>query len=237
MSRPSVRLLPGLAALATLSIPFVGSAPAPAQVQVVCQGTWLEARGSAERKRPTRALAVSLALEAEASEADGALAELQQRLADVRAALQRLGVRDLEVSSPSTWQRGAAPRRPAAFVAQLSVQGVLDPERLQPLVREVGALPGVRLSPVRPQADRTSDPQVRRELLRAAYQDALRQGRELAEVMGLSSLRPLQVSVEGGPQPLPMRAMAADAAPPPFDPRELPPPIDRLSLQVQFCAQ
>jgi uncharacterized protein YggE len=122
-------------------------------------------------------------------------------------------------------------------VAQLTVQGVLDPERLQPLVREVGALPGVRLSPVRPQADTAEDPQVRRELLRAAYQDALRQGRELVEVMGLSSLRPLQVSVEGGPQPLAMRAMAVDAAPPPFDPRELPAPTDRLSLQVQFCAQ
>jgi uncharacterized protein YggE len=217
-------------------MPLASAPPAAAQVQVVCQGTWLEARGSAERKRPTRQLAFSLMLEAEAADTDPALEELQRRLAAVRTALQGLGVRDLEVTSPSTWRRGEDPRRPAATIAQLSVQGALAPERLQPLVRQVGALPGVRLSPVRTEADPATNPQVRKDLLRAAYQDALRQARELAEVMGLGTPRPLQVSVEGGPQPMPMRAMAADAAPPPFDPRELPQPIDRLSLQVQFCA-
>jgi hypothetical protein len=33
-----------------------------------------------------------------------------------------------------------------------------------------------------------------------------------------------------------MRAAMAEAAPPPFDPAELPKPIDRLALLVQFCA-
>jgi hypothetical protein len=34
---------------------------------------------------------------------------------------------------------------------------------------------------------------------------------------------------------MPMRAMAADAAP--FDPAELPQPTNRLALQVRFCAR
>ncbi|MFM7648595.1 MAG: hypothetical protein ACKO50_11120 [Cyanobium sp.] len=36
-------------------------------------------------------------------------------------------------------------------------------------------------------------------------------------------------------RPMPMRAMAAEAAP--FDPAELPQPTDRLALQVRFCAR
>ena len=33
-----------------------------------------------------------------------------------------------------------------------------------------------------------------------------------------------------------LRAMVADGAPP-FDPAELPPPTDRIALQVRFCAR
>ncbi|MCT0223673.1 SIMPL domain-containing protein [Synechococcus sp. CS-1328] len=235
-----VRRFWGLALL--LSSPLLGLLtvvkPAGAQVQVLCDGTLLEAQGSAERKRTTQRLGISLGLEAEAASADVALEDLQRRLAAVRTALQDLGVKDFRVSSPSTWQRSAEPKRPAGFTAQLQVSGDLAPERLQRLVREVGALPGVRLSPVRPQADPVGDAGVRRELLRLAYQDALRQGRELAEAIGLSQLRPLQVTVDGGYRPMPMLAKAADAAaPPPFDPAELPSPIDRLQLQAQFCAR
>ncbi|QPN67843.1 SIMPL domain-containing protein [Synechococcus sp. CBW1006] len=212
--------------------------PVHAQVQVLCEGTLLEAQGSAERKRATQRLSISLGLEAEAASADAALAELQRRLAAVRSALQDLDVNDLRVSSPSTWQRSAESNRPARITAQLQVSGDLAPERLQRLVRDVGALPGVQLAPVRPQADPIADVAVRRELLRLAYQDALRQGRELAEAIGLSHVRPLQVSVNGGFRPVPMLARAADAAaPPPFDPAELPSPIDRLQLQAQFCAR
>ena len=66
----------------------------------------------------------------------------------------------------------------------------------------------------------------------------MRQGPERAEASGLSQLRPLQVTVDGGFRPMPMLARAADAAaPPPFDPAELPSPIDRLQLQAQFCAR
>ncbi|MFO0119576.1 MAG: SIMPL domain-containing protein, partial [Cyanobium sp.] len=63
-----------------------------AEVQLQCQGTLLEARGSAERKRPLARIAFSLNLEAEAPTADGALARLQARLAAVRSALRGLGV-------------------------------------------------------------------------------------------------------------------------------------------------
>lgn len=206
------------------------------QVQLSCSGTLLQARGSAELKRPVRALRVSLALEAEAATAAAALAELQSRLAAVRQRLQQLGVAELEVSSPSTWRRPASRERPAAELATLRLQGRLQPERLQPLVREVGALPGVRLAPVQAEADPAADAASRRQLLARAYGDALSQARDLAAAIGLRQLRPLQVQADDVLRPQLLRGMAADAAPAPFDPAELPPPTDRLSLAVSFCA-
>jgi uncharacterized protein YggE len=97
---------------------------------------------------------------------------------------------------------------------------------------------GVRLAPVSTQADPRGDRDARRQLLQLAYQDALGQARDIAAAMGLAQLQPLEVQLEGGFRPVSMRAMAAaDAAVPPFDPRELPSPTDSLSLQVRFCAR
>ena len=220
-----LRLLPLLLPL----LPAAGLAQS--QVQLACTGTLVEARGSAELKRPTKRLRFSLTLEAEAASADGALAELQRRLAAVRRKLQELQVQDLQVTSPNIWQR------PAAVQANLQLSGQLAPERLQPLIRQVGALLGVRLSPVATEADKAADRQVRQLLLRAAYQDALAQAREIAAAIGLSEVRPIEVQLEGGGAPVVMRTMAADAGVPPFDPDELPQPVGRLSLQVRFCAR
>jgi uncharacterized protein YggE len=210
---------------------------AQTQVQLSCDGTLLEARGSAELKRDTQRLRVSLGLEAEAADVDGALAALQRRLAAVRQRLQALQVRDLRVTSPSTWQRPQLPAGgPLGVVANLQVSGELAPARLQAFIREVGGLAGVRLNPVGTEADPAATPAVRARLLRAAYQDAMAQGRELLAVIGLSRLQPLEVRVEGQVMgPMALRAVAADTAP--FDPAELPQPADRLSLQVRFCAR
>ena len=84
-------------ALLLLLLSVAGPA-AQAQVQLPCSGTLLEARGTAEQKRPIQRLRLSLSLEAEAATADGALGLLQQRLAAVRTALQELGVSELLVS-------------------------------------------------------------------------------------------------------------------------------------------
>lgn len=224
-------LLP--AALAVLAVfSQLGPARAQVQVQLQCAGTLLETRGRAELKRNTLRLAVSLGLEAEAADADGALAALQQRLAAVRQRLAALRVQNLRVSSPSTWQRSPVPR----VVATVQVSAELAPERLQDVVRQVGALEGVRLNPVAAEADPAAMPAVRARLLREAYQDALAQARELAAAVGRAALQPLDVRVEGHDlRPMPLRAMAADAAP--FDPAELPQPTDRLALQVRFCAR
>jgi uncharacterized protein YggE len=210
---------------------------AGAQVQLQCSGTVLDARGSAEIRRTANRFRFSLGLEAEGADADQALEELQRRLAAVRAGLKALDVQKLEVGSPSTWQRARRGRLPEVTVASLQVGGMLALPQLQALVRQVGGLPGVQLSPVQPEAESSGDQASRRRLLREAYQDALDQGRELAAVLGRDRLVPLQVQVEGGIRPTPLRAMAADERVPPFDPRELPQPMDRLSLQVWFCAQ
>ena len=136
-----LRLLPLLLPL----LPAAGLAQS--QVQLACTGTLVEARGSAELKRPTQHLSFSLTLEAEEPSTDASLASLQRRLAEVRTTLKSLEVVDLEVTSPSTWQRPASRDKAGAVQASLHVSGQLSPAQLQPLVRQVGGLPGVRLSP------------------------------------------------------------------------------------------
>ena len=226
-----LRLLPLLLPL----LPAAGLAQS--QVQLACTGTLVEARSSAELKRPTQRLRFSLTLEAEEPSTDAALASLQRRLAKVRTRLKSLQVVDLEVTSPSTWQRPASRDKAGAVQASLQVSGQLAPTQLQPLVRQVGGLPGVRLSPVASEADAAGDRAARRQLLRAAYQDSLQQAQDVAAAIGLRGLQPLEVQLEGGGRPVAMRALAmADGAVPPFDPAELPGPMERLSLQVRFCA-
>lgn len=206
-----------------------------AEVQLQCQGTLLETRASAERQRPLVRIAFSLSLEAEAATADGALAQLQGRLAAVRSTLQELGVDRLEVGSPSTWPRPVEPGRAARVQANLSLGGRLAAVQLQGLIRRVGGLPGVRLAPVSPEADPAGAEASRQALLAAAYRDAEAQVRPLAELIGRPRLIPLQIQLDGG-APVMMRAAMPAPAPPPFDPAELPNPTDRLGLMVQFCA-
>lgn len=213
--------------------------PAHGQVQLRCDGTLLEARGAAERRQPARWLRLSLGIEAEGATADAALASLQGRLAAVRQGLRTLGVEELRVSSPQTWQRPAEGRRPGRVQAGLQVSGRVAPPRFQELVRGVGSLAGVRLAPVSAEADPAEAERLRRDLLRAAYRDALAQAGEVAAVIGRPILSPLEVQLEGGGPPIALRAAAAPAAEgvPPFDPGELEPPLSRLSLLVRFCAR
>jgi uncharacterized protein YggE len=217
-------------------LPLAAAPVSGAEVQLRCDGTLLEARGSAKQQRPLARIGFNLNLEAEAASADRALGLLQARLAAVRTALQQLGVEELRVGSPSTWQRSAEPGRPAQVQANLPVSGRLAPARLQGLVRGVGALPGVRLAPVTPEADPAGAEASRQALLAAAYRDAEAQVRPLAQLIGRSRLLPLQIQVEGSGAPVLLRAAAAEASPPPFNPAELPLPTERLGLQVQFCA-
>lgn len=213
------------------------SRPAQAEVQQRCDGTLLEARGSAEQESPIARLRVSLSLEAEHPSSDGALALLQQRLGAVRTALIGLGVMEFRVSSPSTWQRPAEGGRPFLTQASLQVSGSLAPSRLQPLIRQVGTLPGVRLAPVSPEADPASSLAARRALLAAAYRQALARASDVAAAIGVSRLQALQVQVEDDRSPMPMQAMRAKADAPPFDPAELSPPKDSASMLVRFCAR
>jgi len=239
MDRSLMRRLPtnGLALL-LLAVGAGAASPLSAGAQMAplrCDGTVLEARGDAEQKRPTQRLRFSLGLDAEAGTADGALRELQDRLAALRQILLGLQVQDLRVTSPTTWQRPAERDRPALVQASLQVQGLLAPIRLQPLIRQVGALPGVRLAPVVAEADPAANRQARQRLLRAAYQDALVQAREIASAIGLGRVRPLEVQLDGG-GPVLMRTMATESVAS-FDPAELPQPADRISLRVRFCAR
>ena len=212
--------------------------PAWAQIQLRCDGTLLEARGSAEQELPIGQLRFSLSLEAEQRSSDGALALLQERLASVRSVLQGLQVRQLRVSSPSTWQRPAEPGRPAISQASLQVSGLLDPSHLQALIRHVGAHPGVRLAPVSAEADPARPSETRRALLAAAYRQAFQRAQDVASALGLSFLKPLEVQAEDDRPPYAAPApMAAKAEVPPFDPRELSPPKDSASMLVRFCAR
>ncbi|MFM7466114.1 MAG: SIMPL domain-containing protein [Cyanobium sp.] len=223
--------------LLALLLPTVLS-PAQAQIQLRCEGTLLEARGSAERELAIGQLRFSLSLEAEQRSSDRALALLQERLASIRSVLQGLQVRELRVSSPSTWQRPAESGKPAITQASLQVSGLLDPSRLQALIRQGGALPGVRLAPVSAEADPARSGDTRRALLAAAYRQAFHRAQDVASALGLASLRPLEVQAEDDRPPYVARApMAAKAEVPPFDPNELTPPKDSASMLVRFCAR
>jgi D-arabinose 5-phosphate isomerase GutQ len=146
---------------------------------------------------------------------------------------------ELRVSSPQTWQRPAEGRRPGRVQAGLQLSGRVALPRFQELVRGVGSLAGVRLAPVSAEADPAEAERLRRDLLRAAFRDALAQAGEVAAVIGRPLLSPLEVQLEGGGPPIALRAAAAPAADgvPPFDPGELEPPLSRLSLLVRFCAR
>jgi uncharacterized protein YggE len=223
------------ASLVAAALPQV--ARAEGQVQLHCTGTLLEARGQAEQQRGTARLKASLNLEAEAETSDQALELLQQRLASVRSALQALSAEELRVSSPATWQRPRERGQAALVQANLQVTANLAPARLQTLIRNVGALPGVRLAPVATEADRNEDAQIRRQLLGQAYRDALNQAQPLASLIGRDRLTPLDIRIDGQEMAVPaMRAMTADAAPP-FNPDELSRPRERLTMLVRFCAQ
>lgn len=233
---PMVALVPlPLLVQATLmtTAPPVRAAESP-----LCSGTLLEVVGNAELSRSLQALSISIQLEAEEASADAALEELQRRLARLRDALEGLAVKDLRVTSPTTWERPRRQGRAATTQASLRVTGSLLPDRLQPLIREVGALPGVRLAPVESRPDLDEDASVRRRLLRLAYEDALAQARDLGAVLGRSAIEPIRVVVQAeGARPMAVRAMAADGGVPPFDPGELPLPKERLTLQVRFCVR
>ena len=223
----------GLAAFWGAAVPLPPVAAAQAKVQLACGGALIETRGTAQLKRSTNRLLFSLGLDAEGADADAALGALQQRLAAVRAALQRLEVADLRVSSPSTWTRPADSKQTASVQANLQLSGQLAPARLQALIRTVGSLPGVRLAPVSTQADPRGDAAARRQLLRDAFADARGQAQELAAVAGFSRVVPLELRVDGLERPVALRAAAAAEG---FNPEELPLPTDRLGMAVSFCA-
>ena len=227
--------------LAAAAVVTLSGGTTRAEVHLRCQGTLLEARGLAELQRPISALGVSLGVEAEAAQADRALEQLQWRLATVREKLQSLGVKELRVGAPGTWERSGPRGQRISVQASLQVNGRLDPAQLQALISTVGGLPGVRLAPVTAERDPRQDSAIRAQLLREAYQDALQQAREVAAAIGRSrQLTPLEVQLDGDgglrPMPMAMRAAAPAPAPPPFNATELPKPTQQLSLLARFCA-
>lgn len=231
-------LLARLALLTAFAPPLLAGAAVQAaevQLQLSCTGTVLQARGDATIRRVVATLRFNLALEAEAPTAQAALTLLQERLDPVRTALKTLQVSQLRVTSPSVWNRALPAGQAPQFEASAQVSGQLAAAQLQALIAQVGGLPGVRLSPVEAQADSSTDALTNSRLLQAAYRDALQRARTLAQAIGLTTLRPLQVQLDGGLRPQPMVALAR-SAPAGFDPRELPEPSDHLSLEATFCA-
>ena len=235
--RPLAVAAAGSALLASQVLIAPRALAAEVQLALACSGTVLEARGSASLKRSIDKLRVSLTVQADAPSSKAALALLQERLDPVRSALAGLQVQDLRVGAPSVWNGYVPTGKPAVFEASSQLSGQLAPAQLQPLISQVGGLPGVRLAPVDAQAASSGDAASNRVLVQAAYRDALQRAQALAEAIGLRSVRPLQVQLEGGSRPEPMAAMAvARRSPAPFDPRELPEPVDRLTMAVTFCA-
>jgi len=115
----------------------------------------------------------------------------------VRLGLQQLTVEGLRVTSPSTLARTGTQGRPVDVQAQLQVSMRLLPDRLKSLIRQVGALPGVQLSPVDTRPVPAEAATALRSLLKDAYQNARARALEIATTVGRRELVPLEIQLGG----------------------------------------
>jgi Protein of unknown function (DUF541) len=202
-----------------------------------CGGTLLqlqvEERGNAAFDR----FRFDLGLEAEAPTKVEAMAQLNSRLAALRAALRPLVSGELTIPAPSTYRSGGggggAGASPIREHASTSVSGQVNKAHYDALIQTAGRLPGVSLRGFTAQAAGGSEADLQTALLRQALASGRRQADTTAQALGLSRVRLLRIDQRGGggPRPMPYARMAAAS----FNPDEAPPPERFVSLALDYC--
>lgn len=201
-----------------------------------CGGTLLqlqvEERGQAAFDR----FRFDLGLEAVAPSKAEAMAQLNGRLAALRAALRPLVSGELTIPAPSTYRSGGgsgAGASPIREHASTSVSGQVSKARYDALIQTAGRLEGVSLRGMTAQAAGGSEADLQTTLLRRALSSGRRQAEGTAQALGLGRVRLLRIDQRGGggPRPMPYARMAADS----FNPDEAPPPERFVSLALDYC--
>lgn len=232
--------MPALRSLLLVLAAAAPWAPLPAAVAqpsaAACAGTLLELqvqqRGSASFDR----FRFNLGLEAEAAAKADALAQLNQRLRAVRAALAPLVAGDLTIPAPSTYRTGGGSgpgATPWRERASTTVSGVVSKANYNALIQAAGQLPGVNLQGFTALAASGSEAELEASLIRRALAEGKRQAQSTAQALGLREVRLLRINQRGdaAPRPLPY-AMAAARG---FSPEEAPAPQAVVALALDYC--
>ena len=224
-------LAAGLALMPTAAL----AQEAPAGVDR-CGGTLLqlqvEERGNAAFDR----FRFDLGLEAEAPTKAEAMAQLNSRLAALRATLRPLVSGELTIPAPSTYRSGGGSGPGASPIrehASTSVSGQVSKANYDALIQTAGRLAGVSLRGFTAQAAGGSEADLQTALLRQALASGRRQADTTAQALGLSRVRLLRIDQRGGggPRPMPYARLAAAS----FNPDEAPPPERFVSLALDYC--
>ena len=230
------RSMKGLIALpvaATLALGGQTSALA-SQPGTSCSGTLFQFSVVEQGKVPVDRFRFSLALSGEGSSEQAALTQLNQRLAQLRQALQPLIQGRLVVPSPSTHPRPGRQGIKKAFSANTGVSGEVTRQMYNPLIQAVGGQPGVRMQGMESIANDQAEAALQQRLMVAALRRGQAEADRTAAAIGAARVRLLTINRRDAMRG-PRRVQLSTAMRSGFDPGEAPEPASRLRLELDYC--
>ena len=228
---PSVKSL----ASALLLLPAVSLLPGSALAQIqgpACRGTLLQLNVLESGESRTDRFRFNLRIEAEAATSADALAQLRDRLASLREALEPLVMGRLVIPAPRTYATaGSQPSQ--GYRASTSITGTVGRSNYDTLIQRAGRLPGVRLQGMTSLPSSEGQDRLQERLLERALERGRRQAERTAAALGLRRVALLRIDQRSHSSVRPS-AMAVSATPR-FRPEEAPQPNGSLSLSLDYC--
>ena len=229
----SIKGLMALPVAATLA--FGGQTSALAsQPGPSCSGTLFQFSVVEQGKVPVDRFRFSLALSGEGSSEQAALTQLNQRLAQLRQALQPLIQGRLVVPSPSTHPRPGRQGIKQAFSANTGVSGEVTRQMYNPLIQAVGGQPGVRMQGMESIANDQAEAALQQRLVVAALRRGRVEADRTAAAIGAARVRLLRINRRDAMRG-PRRIQLSTAMRSGFDPGEAPEPASTLRLELDYC--
>ncbi len=215
---------------ATMQVPVLAALPSTP----VCRGTVLQlavqeqAAGTVDRFR------FVLGLSGEGGSEAAALAQLNQRLVQLRGDLQPLIQGTLTVPAPRSHQRGSGTgSQPRRFIASTSLSGEVGRGQYDALIQLAGRRAGVRLQGMTSLADAGAAQQQQQAVLKRALERGQQEAQSIGRSIGRSRVTLQHIDRRGAIQRLSQARMASPAMA--FDPQEAPKPRVTVHLQLTYC--
>ena len=199
-----------------------------------CSGTLFQFSVVEQGKVPVDRFRFSLALSGEGSSEQAALTQLNQRLAQLRQALQPLIQGRLVVPSPSTHPRPGRQGIKQAFSANTGVSGEVTRQMYNPLIQAVGGQPGVRMQGMESIANDQAEAALQQRLMVAALRRGQAEADRTAAAIGAAGVRLLRINRRDAMRG-PRRVQLSTAMRSGFDPGEAPEPASTLRLELDYC--